>query len=161
MCMLGPQSLPSRRPPWLAMQNIPSAWLWATFPALCRTSPEHRSCPGTGDLQPRRQDSWRPGAVAPVTGPCVPHRDSCQRGWRLLHIVTAYHSCSEVLRPHLLHFLQDVGQTPGLPFQGEGPAASGAQGRGPVYMGAGWAASWRGNPEGLAPHRCPGDVYRD
>lgn len=53
------------------------------------------------------------------------HRDSCQRGWRLLYIVAAYHGCSEVLQPHLLHFLQDVSQTPGLPFQGEGPTASG------------------------------------
>ncbi|KAK1331743.1 LOW QUALITY PROTEIN: hypothetical protein QTO34_009718 [Cnephaeus nilssonii] len=45
-------------------------------------------------------------------------QDSCQRGWRLLYIVTAYHSCSEVLRPPLVHFLQDVSQSPGLPFQG-------------------------------------------
>lgn len=52
---------------------------------------------------------------------CVcPHRDSCQRGWRLLYILTAYHSCSEVLRPPFVHFLQDVSQSPGLPFQGEG-----------------------------------------
>ncbi|KAG5203393.1 hypothetical protein JEQ12_002976 [Ovis aries] len=45
-------------------------------------------------------------------------QDSCQRGWRLLYIVAAYHSCSEVLQPHLTHFLQDVSRTPGLPFQG-------------------------------------------
>uniref|UniRef100_A0A452TFE3 MyTH4 domain-containing protein n=1 Tax=Ursus maritimus TaxID=29073 RepID=A0A452TFE3_URSMA len=44
--------------------------------------------------------------------------DSCQRGWRLLYIVAAYHSCSEVLQPHLVRFLQDVSRTPGLPFQG-------------------------------------------
>lgn len=39
--------------------------------------------------------------------------------------MAAYHGCSEVLQPHLLHFLQDVSQTPGLPFQGKGPTASG------------------------------------
>ncbi|XP_045840099.1 unconventional myosin-XV [Meles meles] len=44
--------------------------------------------------------------------------DSCQRGWRLLYIVAAYHSCSTVLQPHLVRFLQDVSRTPGLPFQG-------------------------------------------
>uniref|UniRef100_G1LEH1 Uncharacterized protein n=1 Tax=Ailuropoda melanoleuca TaxID=9646 RepID=G1LEH1_AILME len=44
--------------------------------------------------------------------------DSCQRGWRLLYIVAAYHSCSEVLQSHLVRFLQDVSRTPGLPFQG-------------------------------------------
>ncbi|KAK2111048.1 Unconventional myosin-XV [Saguinus oedipus] len=49
----------------------------------------------------------------------IPHLlDSCQRGWRLLYIVTAYHSCSEVLHPHLTRFLKDVSRTPGLPFQG-------------------------------------------
>nr|KAF6398725.1 myosin XVA [Molossus molossus] len=56
--------------------------------------------------------------VKQVTDNTSAKPDSCQRGWRLLHIVTAYHSCSEVLRPHLLHFLRDVSQTPGLPFQG-------------------------------------------
>lgn len=57
--------------------------------------------------------------------PCVfPNRDSCQRGWRLLYIVTAYHSCSEVLQPHFVRFLQDVSRTPGLPFQGEGPVSA-------------------------------------
>uniref|UniRef100_A0A8C2YKT7 Unconventional myosin-XV n=1 Tax=Chinchilla lanigera TaxID=34839 RepID=A0A8C2YKT7_CHILA len=45
--------------------------------------------------------------------------DSCQRGWRLLYIMAAYHSCSEVLYPHLMRFLQHVSRTPGLPFQGE------------------------------------------
>uniref|UniRef100_A0A452R4H6 Myosin XVA n=1 Tax=Ursus americanus TaxID=9643 RepID=A0A452R4H6_URSAM len=56
-----------------------------------------------------------PGEVALCA---CPHRDSCQRGWRLLYIVAAYHSCSEVLQPHLVRFLQDVSRTPGLPFQG-------------------------------------------
>ncbi|XP_045744106.1 unconventional myosin-XV [Mirounga angustirostris] len=44
--------------------------------------------------------------------------DSCLRGWRLLYIMAAYHSCSEVLQPHLVRFLQDASRTPGLPFQG-------------------------------------------
>lgn len=50
-------------------------------------------------------------------------RDSCLRGWRLFYILAAYHSCSEVLQPHLVRFLQDVSRTPGLPFQGEGPVS--------------------------------------
>ncbi|XP_069916157.1 unconventional myosin-XV [Oryctolagus cuniculus] len=45
-------------------------------------------------------------------------QDSCQRGWRLLYIVAAYYSCSEVLQPYLTRFLQAVSRTPGLPFQG-------------------------------------------
>ena len=68
-------------------------------------------------------------------------RDSCQRGWRLLYIVAAYHSCSEVLQPHLVRFLQDVSRTPGLPFQGEGP----------VFMGIGWEASRGQKRRGLGP----------
>lgn len=39
--------------------------------------------------------------------------------------MTAYHSCSEVLRPPFVHFLQDVSQSPGLPFQGEGHSKGG------------------------------------
>uniref|UniRef100_A0A6I8N2R1 MyTH4 domain-containing protein n=1 Tax=Ornithorhynchus anatinus TaxID=9258 RepID=A0A6I8N2R1_ORNAN len=45
-------------------------------------------------------------------------RDSCQRGWRLLYILTAYYKCSEVLKPHLCRFLLDVCRSPGLHFQG-------------------------------------------
>ncbi|XP_069882886.1 unconventional myosin-XV [Dipodomys merriami] len=45
-------------------------------------------------------------------------QDSCQRGWRLLYIMAAYYSCSEVFYPHLIRFLQHVSWTPGLPFQG-------------------------------------------
>ncbi|XP_006901266.1 PREDICTED: unconventional myosin-XV [Elephantulus edwardii] len=56
--------------------------------------------------------------VKQITDNTSTKQDSCQRGWRLLSIVTAYHSCSEVFRPHLIHFLQDMSQTPGLPFQG-------------------------------------------
>uniref|UniRef100_A0A3B3TDM0 Myosin XVA n=1 Tax=Paramormyrops kingsleyae TaxID=1676925 RepID=A0A3B3TDM0_9TELE len=44
-------------------------------------------------------------------------KDSCQRGWRLLYILTAYYRCSEVLKPFLLKFLQDVGRTAGVHFQ--------------------------------------------
>uniref|UniRef100_G1NVB2 Unconventional myosin-XV n=1 Tax=Myotis lucifugus TaxID=59463 RepID=G1NVB2_MYOLU len=56
--------------------------------------------------------------VKQLTDRASSDQDSCQRGWRLLYILTAYHSCSEVLRPPLVHFLQDVSQSPGLPFQG-------------------------------------------
>uniref|UniRef100_A0A287ALF1 Unconventional myosin-XV n=2 Tax=Sus scrofa TaxID=9823 RepID=A0A287ALF1_PIG len=56
--------------------------------------------------------------VKQITDNSSTKQDSCQRGWRLLYIVAAYHSCSEVLQPHLVRFLQDVGRTPGLPFQG-------------------------------------------
>uniref|UniRef100_A0A8C5PU39 MyTH4 domain-containing protein n=1 Tax=Leptobrachium leishanense TaxID=445787 RepID=A0A8C5PU39_9ANUR len=45
-------------------------------------------------------------------------RDSCQRGWRLLYIMTAYYKCSEVLKPYLFKFLQDTCRSPGLHFQG-------------------------------------------
>ncbi|MGH0146831.1 UNVERIFIED_CONTAM: hypothetical protein FKN15_034841 [Acipenser sinensis] len=44
--------------------------------------------------------------------------DSCQRGWRILYIVTAYYGCSEVLKPFLLRFIQDISRSPGLHFQG-------------------------------------------
>ncbi|XP_075422006.1 unconventional myosin-XV isoform X2 [Ascaphus truei] len=44
--------------------------------------------------------------------------DSCQRGWRLLYILTAYYKCSEVLKPYLFKFLQDTCRSPGLHFQG-------------------------------------------
>uniref|UniRef100_A0A8C4ME36 Myosin XVA n=1 Tax=Equus asinus asinus TaxID=83772 RepID=A0A8C4ME36_EQUAS len=84
----------------------------------------HRAggCLRAADLQPnpRRLLEWHSTAVAAYAVVlCVcPCRDSCQRGWRLLYIVAAYHSCSEVLQPHLVRFLQDVSRTPGLPFQG-------------------------------------------
>ncbi|XP_058139334.1 LOW QUALITY PROTEIN: unconventional myosin-XV [Dasypus novemcinctus] len=56
--------------------------------------------------------------VKQVTGNTSTKQDSCQRGWRLLYIVAAYHSCSDVLRPHLVRFLQHASRAPGLPFQG-------------------------------------------
>ncbi|CAL8265178.1 unnamed protein product [Gadus morhua 'NCC'] len=44
--------------------------------------------------------------------------DSCQRGWRLMYILTAFHRCSDVLKPYLLKFLQDACTGPGVQFQG-------------------------------------------
>ncbi|XP_035261236.1 unconventional myosin-XV-like [Anguilla anguilla] len=44
--------------------------------------------------------------------------DSCQRGWRLLYILTAYYRCSEVLKPFVFKYLQDVCRSPGVLFQG-------------------------------------------
>uniref|UniRef100_A0A3B5MJP4 MyTH4 domain-containing protein n=1 Tax=Xiphophorus couchianus TaxID=32473 RepID=A0A3B5MJP4_9TELE len=49
---------------------------------------------------------------------CVSCRDSCQRGWRLLYILTAFHRCSDVMKPFLLRFLQDACDSPGMPYQG-------------------------------------------
>uniref|UniRef100_A0A8C3T488 MyTH4 domain-containing protein n=1 Tax=Chelydra serpentina TaxID=8475 RepID=A0A8C3T488_CHESE len=45
-------------------------------------------------------------------------RDSCQKGWRLLYILTAYYKCSEVLKPYLLWHLQETCRSPGAQFQG-------------------------------------------
>uniref|UniRef100_A0A2K6K0T3 Myosin XVA n=1 Tax=Rhinopithecus bieti TaxID=61621 RepID=A0A2K6K0T3_RHIBE len=69
-------------------------------------------------FNPRRLLAHSSAVTTCDVAPVCPCRDSCQRGWRLLYIVTAYHSCSEVLHPHLTRFLQDVSRTPGLPFQG-------------------------------------------
>ncbi|XP_040927699.1 unconventional myosin-XV [Betta splendens] len=44
--------------------------------------------------------------------------DSCQRGWRLLYILTAFHRCSDVMKPFLLRFLQDTCDGPALQYQG-------------------------------------------
>uniref|UniRef100_A0A3Q0SMD8 MyTH4 domain-containing protein n=1 Tax=Amphilophus citrinellus TaxID=61819 RepID=A0A3Q0SMD8_AMPCI len=44
--------------------------------------------------------------------------DSCQRGWRLLYILTAFHCCSEVLKPFLLKYLQQASRSTGLQYQG-------------------------------------------
>ncbi|KAM4603322.1 unconventional myosin-XV [Polymixia lowei] len=44
--------------------------------------------------------------------------DSCQRGWRLLYILTAFYRCSEVLKPFLLKYLQQACRVPGVVFQG-------------------------------------------
>ncbi|XP_058013761.1 unconventional myosin-XV [Ahaetulla prasina] len=44
--------------------------------------------------------------------------DSCPKGWRLLYILSAYYRCSEVFKPYLLQFLQEISAHPGLHFQG-------------------------------------------
>uniref|UniRef100_A0A3P8PMD9 Myosin XVAa n=1 Tax=Astatotilapia calliptera TaxID=8154 RepID=A0A3P8PMD9_ASTCA len=44
--------------------------------------------------------------------------DSCQRGWRLMYILTSFHRCSDVMKPFLLTFLQDACASPGLQYQG-------------------------------------------
>nr|XP_033478894.1 unconventional myosin-XV [Epinephelus lanceolatus] len=44
--------------------------------------------------------------------------DSCQRGWRLLYILTAFHRCSEVLKPFLLKNLQQASRSAGAQYQG-------------------------------------------
>ncbi|XP_013926207.1 PREDICTED: unconventional myosin-XV-like [Thamnophis sirtalis] len=44
--------------------------------------------------------------------------DSCPKGWRLLYILSGYYRCSEVFKPYLLQFLQEVSAHPGLHFQG-------------------------------------------
>ncbi|KAA8584875.1 hypothetical protein FQN60_003569, partial [Etheostoma spectabile] len=44
--------------------------------------------------------------------------DSCQRGWRLLYILTAFHRCSDVMKPFLMKFLQDACDSPGMQYQG-------------------------------------------
>uniref|UniRef100_A0A674JM82 MyTH4 domain-containing protein n=1 Tax=Terrapene triunguis TaxID=2587831 RepID=A0A674JM82_9SAUR len=54
----------------------------------------------------------------PLTPPRGLDRDSCQKGWRLLYILTAYYKCSEVLKPYLLWHLQETCRSPGAQFQG-------------------------------------------
>ncbi|XP_067317844.1 unconventional myosin-XV [Anolis sagrei] len=44
--------------------------------------------------------------------------DSCQKGWRLLYILSAYYRCSEVLKPYLLWFLQEIYNDSTMHFQG-------------------------------------------
>ncbi|KAL6102536.1 myo15a [Pungitius sinensis] len=44
--------------------------------------------------------------------------DSCQRGWRLLYILAAFHRCSDVMKPFVLKFLQDACDSPGMQYQG-------------------------------------------
>ncbi|XP_026180323.1 unconventional myosin-XV [Mastacembelus armatus] len=44
--------------------------------------------------------------------------DSCQRGWRLLYILTAFHRCSDVMKSFLLTFLQEASAGPGVQYQG-------------------------------------------
>ncbi|XP_052401798.1 unconventional myosin-XV [Carassius gibelio] len=44
--------------------------------------------------------------------------DSCQKGWRLLYILTAFFRCSEVLKPFVLKFLRDICRSPEVLFHG-------------------------------------------
>ncbi|CAL8330796.1 unnamed protein product [Merluccius merluccius] len=44
--------------------------------------------------------------------------DSCQRGWRLLYVLTAFYRCSEVLKPFLFKYLQHAYLSAGVLFQG-------------------------------------------
>ncbi|XP_062386970.1 unconventional myosin-XV [Sardina pilchardus] len=53
-----------------------------------------------------------------ITGNTSSKTDSCQRGWRLLYVLTAYYRCSEVLKPYLLKYLLDVCANQGIHFQG-------------------------------------------
>ncbi|KAG5279414.1 hypothetical protein AALO_G00077540 [Alosa alosa] len=53
-----------------------------------------------------------------ITGNTSSKTDSCQRGWRLLYILTAYYRCSEVLKPCLLKYLMDVHANQGIHYQG-------------------------------------------
>ncbi|XP_029363926.1 unconventional myosin-XV [Echeneis naucrates] len=53
-----------------------------------------------------------------VTANTSSKSDSCQRGWRLLYILTAFHRCSDVMKPFLLKFLQDACASPGVQYQG-------------------------------------------
>lgn len=48
------------------------------------------------------------------------YSDSCQRGWRLLYILTAFHRCSEVLKPFLVKYLQQAFRSAGAQYQGKG-----------------------------------------
>uniref|UniRef100_A0A8C6T9A7 MyTH4 domain-containing protein n=1 Tax=Neogobius melanostomus TaxID=47308 RepID=A0A8C6T9A7_9GOBI len=47
-----------------------------------------------------------------------PGAESCQRGWRLLYILTAFHRCSDVMKPFLMKFLLDACSGPALQYQG-------------------------------------------
>ncbi|KAM3597250.1 uncharacterized protein V6R79_001885 [Siganus canaliculatus] len=53
-----------------------------------------------------------------VTANTSSKTDSCHRGWRLLYILTAYHRCSDVMKPFLWKFLQDACDSPGMQYQG-------------------------------------------
>ncbi|XP_057203153.1 unconventional myosin-XV [Triplophysa rosa] len=53
-----------------------------------------------------------------ITGNTSSKTESCQKGWRLLYIFTTYYKCSEVLKPYLLKYLQDVCASQGVHYQG-------------------------------------------
>uniref|UniRef100_A0A673KTT2 MyTH4 domain-containing protein n=1 Tax=Sinocyclocheilus rhinocerous TaxID=307959 RepID=A0A673KTT2_9TELE len=56
-----------------------------------------------------------PAVLLPIVCECLVVMccsDSCQKGWRLLYILTAFYRCSEVLKPFLLKLLRDVCRSP-------------------------------------------------
>lgn len=115
-----PASLPSQEYTFLQTSDLGSP---LALTELGGVSPEDRSSQNSvPSAQSRTPVAWHLNteATCDMTLCLCAHRDSCQRGWRLLYIVAAYHSCSEVLQPHLTRFLHDVSRTPGLPFQGKG-----------------------------------------
>ncbi|XP_061534898.1 unconventional myosin-XV [Phycodurus eques] len=56
--------------------------------------------------------------VKQVTANTSSKPDSCQRGWRLLYILTAFSRCSEVLKPFLLKYLTQASHGAGVQYQG-------------------------------------------
>lgn len=47
-----------------------------------------------------------------------PKADSCQRGWRLMAIITAYYKSSEVLKPYILKYLESNAYDTKRPYNG-------------------------------------------
>ncbi|XP_054634967.1 unconventional myosin-XV [Dunckerocampus dactyliophorus] len=56
--------------------------------------------------------------VKQITANTSSKLDSCQRGWRLLYILTAFSRCSEVLKPFLLKYLKQASLGTGVQYQG-------------------------------------------
>ncbi|KAM8842059.1 uncharacterized protein myo15ab isoform 4-T5 [Synchiropus picturatus] len=56
--------------------------------------------------------------IKQLTANTSSRQDSCQRGWRLLYILTAFHRCSQVLKPFLLKYLRQASRSAGTQYQG-------------------------------------------
>ncbi|XP_077460372.1 unconventional myosin-XV [Stigmatopora argus] len=56
--------------------------------------------------------------VKQITANTSSKPDSCQRGWRLLYILTAFSRCSEVFKPFLLKYLIQASFSTGVQYQG-------------------------------------------